>query len=113
MIYVRPRLDETGAISNRDENRNCQHVYMRRYENHKFFIYSPCLPLLFFIQGFVEHALFRSNEGSLDRSEMYCHIRPALGSSRSEDSQLGPASGMTSDRSDNFSTRSHVNICYK
>ena len=34
-------------------------------------------------------------------------------SSRSEHIQLGPAGGMTSDRSEQFSSRSHVNICYK
>ena len=36
------------------------------------------------------------------------YIHPALDSSRSEDSQLGPAGGMTSDRSEHFSV--HVNI---
>ena len=41
------------------------------------------------------------------------HIHPALDSSRSEDSQLGPAGGMTSDRSEHFPSRSHVNIYYK
>ncbi len=41
------------------------------------------------------------------------HIHSALDSSRSEDSQLGPAGGMTSDRSEHFSSRSHVNIYYK
>ena len=39
-------------------------------------------------------------------------IHPALNSSWSEDSQLGPAGGMTTDRSENLSTRSHVNIYY-
>ncbi len=39
------------------------------------------------------------------------HIHPSLAdSSRSEDSQLGPAGGMTSDRSVHFPSRSHVNI---
>ncbi len=38
------------------------------------------------------------------------HIHPALDSSRSEDSQLGPAGGITSDRSEHFPSRSHVNI---
>ncbi len=41
------------------------------------------------------------------------HIHPALDSFRSEDSQLGPAGGMTSERSEHFSSRSHVNIHYK
>ena len=41
------------------------------------------------------------------------HIHPALDSSQSEDSQLGPADGMTSDRSKHFPSRSHVNIYYK
>ena len=38
------------------------------------------------------------------------HIHLALDSSRSEDSQLGPAGGMTSDRSEHFPSRSDVNI---
>ena len=41
------------------------------------------------------------------------HIHPAQDSSRSEGSQLGPAGGMTSDRSEHFPSRSHVNIYYK
>ncbi len=38
------------------------------------------------------------------------HIHPALDSFRSEDSQLGPAGGITSDRPGHFPSRSHVNI---
>ena len=73
-------------------------------------IYSPCLPLLVFLLRFVKHALFRSRERSRDRSEMYLYSH----SSRSEfvcrSGQLGPAGGMTSDRSGHFPSRSHVNI---
>ncbi len=41
------------------------------------------------------------------------HIHPALDSSRPEDSQLGVAGGMTSDRSKHFPSRCHVNFYYK
>ena len=41
------------------------------------------------------------------------HMHPILDSSRSEDGQLGPAGGMTSDRSEHFLSQSHVNIYYK
>ncbi len=40
-------------------------------------------------------------------------IHPALDSSRFEDSQLGLAGGMTSDRSEHFPSRSNVNFYYK
>jgi hypothetical protein len=41
------------------------------------------------------------------------YIHPSLNSCRSEVSRLGPAGGMTWDRSELFSSRSHVNIYYK
>ncbi len=56
-----------------------------------------------------------SEEESATETGLRCisvHIHPALDSSRSEDSQLGPVGGMTSDRSEHFSSRSHVNIYY-
>ena len=44
---------------------------------------------------------------------IYVHIHLALDSSRSEESQLGRAGGMTSDKSEHFPSRSHVNLYYK
>jgi hypothetical protein len=41
------------------------------------------------------------------------YIHPASNSSRSEESRFGPAGGMTWDRSELHSSRSHVNIYYK
>ena len=38
------------------------------------------------------------------------HIYPALDSSCSEDSQLGPVGGMSSDQSEHFPSRTHVYI---
>jgi hypothetical protein len=64
--------------------------------------YSPCPPFSF-LQCFCEPALFRSQEHIRNRSEMYlCLYIHAPNSSRSEDSPFGPASGMTSDRFEQF-----------
>jgi hypothetical protein len=86
-------------MSHRDENRNCQHVHMRLIR------FIPLACYCCFLQGFVEHALFRSRE----RKRICVHIHPALDSPQSENSKLGPAGGMISDRSEHFPSQSHVN----
>ncbi len=82
-----------------------------RYENHISFDLFPCLPLLFF---YSDLSSMRCSEAeSATETGLRCisvHIHPALDSCRPEDSQLGPAGGMTLDRSKHFSSRSHVNI---
>ena len=96
-------------MSNRYENRNCQHVYMRPVTKITYLlIYSPACHCCF-LQRFAE-----AKSATETGLKFICvHIHPALDSSRSEDSQLGPAGGMTSDRSEHFLFRSHVFIYYK
>ncbi len=61
---LRPRLHETGHMSNRNENGNCQHVHMRPVRKYKSFELFPLPAIVVFLQGFVEHALFRSRKRS-------------------------------------------------
>ncbi len=91
------------------------HVHMRpRYENHISFDSFPCLPLLFFHSDLSSMRCSEAERATETGLRCICvHIHPALDWSRSEDSELGPAGGMTSDRSEHFSSRSDVNIYYK
>ncbi len=73
-----------------------------RYENPISFDLSPLPAILAFLRGFVEHALFRGRKRCWERWF-----------EKSEDSQLGPAGGMTSDLSKHFLSWSHVNNYYK
>ncbi len=74
-----------------------------RYENHKSFVLFSCLPLLFFYSSLSSMRCSEAERPTETSLKCICvHIHPALDSSRSEDSQLGPAGGMTSNRSENF-----------
>ena len=103
----------TVTKSNWDENRNFQYLYMRPVQlNHKSFHFFP-LPAIFsfFTNAFV--SMHCSEVKSTAKTTLKCicgDIHPAPNSSRSEDSLFGPASGMTSERSEQFF---HVNSYYE
>ncbi len=103
-------------MSSRYENRNCQRVHMRAVRKSHIFFFR-FIPLPAIVVFYSDLSSMRCSEAeSATETGLKCicvHIHPALGSSRSEDSQLGPAGEMTSDRSKHFSSRSHVNIYHK
>ena len=68
---IRPRLHETGPMSNRYENRNCQHVHMRPVRKSHIFWFISLPAIVVFLQRFAEHAICRSKERNWDRSEIY------------------------------------------
>jgi hypothetical protein len=112
LYSIRPRLHEIGTKSNWNENWNYQHVYMRPVRKSQNFHCIPLAGQLYFL-AFV--SMCCSNVKVTSETGLKCicvYIHPSLNSCRSEVSRLGPAGGMTWDRSELFSSRSHVNIYY-
>ena len=90
-------------MSNRDENRNCHHVHVRPVRKSQIFCSIPLPAIVVFYSCLSSMRCSEAERATETRWKCICvHIHPALESSRSEDSQLGPADGMTSDRSDNI-----------
>ena len=109
-VYMRPGRCQTGmkfeivSMFTRD-----------RYDNHKSFDLFP-LPAIVVFFYIALSSMCCSEAENAAETGMKCicvYIHPALDSSRPEDSQVGPAGGMTSDRSEHFPSRSHVNTYYK
>ena len=125
--YFRPPLHETVTKSNRHEYRNLHHVYMRPKRKHSgaktFGAISFPVVIDFIVDIYMTpgRKLLRPVWSHLDWADnvqtgmkfIWVYIHPALISSRFEHSRPSLEGGMTSDRSEQFSFRSHVNIYYK
>ncbi len=83
------------------------------YENHKYFYLFPLPAIVVFLTKYCRACIVPKQRAQLRPvRNVFVHIHPSLDLSWSEDSQLGPVGGMTSDWSEHFPSQSHVNICY-
>ncbi len=91
--------------------RPCQHVHMRLIGKSHILFHLPAIVV--FYRALSSMRCSEAESAAETVIKCICvHIHPALDSSRSEESQLGPVGGMTSDRSEHFPSQSHVNNYY-